>query len=72
MIEHSCEGELVKSETPNDDARIHGESQNNEDNHDYSKNEEVYYEVIPKYNPNYPLLVKWTNDHPKIQVICNP
>lgn len=41
----------------------------NEDNGDYSEVEEVNSKILPKYDPNYPLLVNCTKDHPKSQVI---
>ncbi|KAI3503858.1 hypothetical protein L1887_32314 [Cichorium endivia] len=45
----------------------------NQPTSDYpSDTEAVHGETLPGYDPAYPPLEKWTKDHPKTQVICNP
>lgn len=43
----------------------------NDDSDAQSEFEDVNVELDPSYDPNYPLLIKWTRDHPKTQVIID-
>lgn len=56
----------------NGDDNIQEESLMSEDGGDYSKTKEVNFEIILEYDPTYPLMLKWTKDHLKTQIIGNP
>ncbi|KAI3700157.1 hypothetical protein L2E82_44776 [Cichorium intybus] len=47
------------------------ENENNADTQSEAQSEtkEVFAEINPKYDPNYPPMLKWTKDHPRSQII---